>query len=150
MTHLYDIAGAKLLYPDGTIQHYGKWFTLDFHPFHVLRWQPADDPLAQQIRSFPDVTFACVAIRKVVWDDLKGLDEEYLNGYEDDDFCLRAKERGADVGLHPKMLATHLEAQTTGIDTANKAAQYERFKKIWVETGRIQWPLGVYQGYKNV
>lgn len=144
----YEVIGAKLLYPNQQIQHFGKWFTLDFAPFHVLRWQPADHPMAQMPRPFPDVTFACVAIKRAVWEALEGLDEGYKNGYEDDDFNMRARELGAQIGVHPKMLAIHREAQTTGLDTANKDVQWQRFKSIWVDTGRISWPLGIHQGWK--
>ncbi len=146
--HGFEIIGAKLLYPDDTIQHYGKWFTLDFYPFHVLRGQPKDHPMSMVPRKFPAVTFACVLVRKAIWDALGGLDEAFENGYEDDDFCLRAGEMGAICGVHPDALATHLEAQTTGKDDANKAAQWQKFKERWVDSGRIQWPLGMLQGWK--
>lgn len=144
----YDIIAAKLLYPNGTIQHYGKWFTLDLCPFHVLRYQPSEHPLAQMVRPFPDVTFACVAIRRTVWDGIGGLDENYRNGFEDDDYCLRSREQGAQIGVHPKMLAIHKEAQSTGLDHENKAAMFRLFSSIWIETGRISWPLGIHQGWK--
>ena len=145
----YEIIGSKLIYLDGHIQHYGKWFTLDWFPFHVLRYQPQDHPQSLAPRPFPDVTFAAVAIKKAIWDDLGGLDEQFVNGYEDDDYCLQARERGAQIGVHPGMLAIHLEAQTTGKDSANKEAQYLKFAKKWVETGRISWPLGVHQGWRS-
>lgn len=145
----YEVIGAKLLYPNGTIQHYGKFLTLDMVPFHVLRYQPADHSQAQQVRPFPDVTFACVAIKREIWEDLGGLDEGYQNGYEDDEFCFAARERGAQIGVHPGVLAIHLEAQTSGIDTANKAKQFERFHQKWIESGRCQWVLGVFQGWSN-
>ena len=149
----YEIIGAKLLYPakseqeQPTIQHTGKWFSLDFRPFHVLRFRPHDDPQSMQPRPYPCVTFACVAIKKLIWDELKGLDEGYINGYEDDDFNLRAREQGAQIGVHPGMLAFHLESQTSGLDRDNKDLQWLRFKQIWVDTGRIQFPLGMWQGW---
>lgn len=149
----FDIIGAKLLYPEShpkanTIQHYGKWFTLDWFPFHTLRFMPADHADAQAPKSFPDVTFACVFIKRSLWDALGGLCEDYVNGFEDDDFCLRARELGASIGVHPGVLAYHHESQTTGQDTANKEAQWRTFKSKWVDSGRIQWALGVYQGWR--
>lgn len=143
----FDLVGAKLLYgpgpQEGKIQHFGKWFTLDWVPFHVDRFQPADSEWASQIRQVPDVTFACCAIKRVVWETLGGLDEEFTNGYEDDDFNLRARERCAQIGVHPAMVATHLESQTTGLDNANKQAQMALFDRKWVETGRIRGAIGV-------
>lgn len=158
----YEVIGSKLLYPldykapasapaiaEGIhrLQHAGKMFTLDWRPFHILRYQPEDHPQAQQIRPFPNVTFAAVAIKREVWAGVGGLDESYQNGYEDDDFCLAAREGGAQIGVHPQMRAIHLEAQSTGLDTANKQAQFEKFHKKWIESGRIMWPLGVFQGW---
>lgn len=150
----YEIVGAKLLYPEGhahagQIQHTGKLYTLDYFPFHVLRYQPSDVPQSMTPRPFPSVTFACVAIKRVVWEALGGLDEGYINGFEDDHFCLAARERGAQIGVHPGMLAIHRENATTGKDDANKQAQYERFHSIWIETGRIAWPLGVFNGWRT-
>ena len=145
----YEIIGSKLLYPNGTIQHFGKWFTLDFYPFHVLRGQPATHEQAQQPRTVPAVTFAAVAIKREVWQGVGGLDESYTNGYEDDAFCLTAREQGAQIGVHPGMLATHLESQSTGQDTPNKQAMWRLFKEKWVYSGRIQWALGMLNGWRE-
>lgn len=145
----YEVIGSKLLYPNGTIQHFGKWFTLDFYPFHVLRRQPATHEKAQVPRAVPAVTFAAVAIKREVWEGVGGLDEAYTNGYEDDDFSMKAREMGAQIGVHPGMLATHLESQTTGPDTANKQAMWRLFKERWVYSGRIQWSLGIYAGWRE-
>ena len=146
----YDVLGAKLLYPDGKIQHYGKWFSLDWYPFHVLRHQPADHPQSLRPRAFPDVTFACAMVRKSLWDELGGLDESYINGFEDDDFCLKARDAGAAIGVHHLALATHWESQTTGQDNENKERQWRLFHREWVMSGRIQWALGMYQGWKFI
>jgi O-antigen biosynthesis protein len=148
VSHGYEIAGAKLLYPDRTIQHFGKWFTLDFYPFHVLRHQPEDTPEAMQPRPFPCVTAACMLVRRDIWEELDGMDEGYRNGFEDDDFCLRTKECGANIGVHPEALAIHLESQTTGMDNENKEVQYKRFREIWVNTGRISWATGMHVGWR--
>ncbi len=143
-----DVIGAKLLYPNGTIQHCGKMYTLDMFPFHVLRSNPADHPESMKLRRYPGVTFACVVIRRQLWDDLQGLDESFSNGYEDDDFCLRALELGAEVGVHPGAVALHMESATTGQDTDNKEAQWRKFQEKWVFTNRIAWPLGIMREWR--
>lgn len=153
-----DIVGAKLLYPPGRdalpdaprkIQHFGKWFTLDFFPFHVLRGMPETHEKAAGVMFCPDVTFAWAAVRREVWEKLGGLDEGYHGGFEDDDFCLRAKELGCLIGVHSGFLALHRESATTGQDNENKARQWARFSQEWVESGRIQWPLGMLQGWRS-
>lgn len=148
----YDIVGARLTYPDRRLQHRGKAFTLDMYPFHVDRFQRAlkEGEQPEDVRPFPAVTFAMVAIRANVWRGLDGLDEEFENGYEDDDFCLRAREAGAQIGVHPRFAATHLESQTTGRDNANKEAQWLKFKQRWVETDRIAGPIGVLPVWRSV
>ncbi len=144
----YDVFGAKLLYPNGTIQHCGKLYTMDMFPFHVLRGQPGDHPDANKMRKYPGVTFACVGIAKAVWDSIGGLDEEFTNGYEDDAFCLAAAELGADIGIHPAMSAIHHESQTTGQDNANKEAMWEKFREKWIFSNRITYPLGVIREWR--
>ncbi len=144
----FDVIGAKLLYPDGTIQHCGKLYTLDMFPFHVMRGLPGDSPESMQMRKYPSVTFACVAILKELWDDIGGLDEQFSNGYEDDDFCAATLERGGDIGVHPGCLATHLESQTTGQDNENKGLQWDKFREKWIFSNRLTYPLGVIREWR--
>jgi GT2 family glycosyltransferase len=47
------------------------------------------------------VTFACVLIPRPLYHELGGLDEAYRNGYEDCDFCLRARQAGRQVVYTP-------------------------------------------------
>lgn len=153
-----DIVGAKLVYPKKRddppdsphkLQHFGKWFSLDFYPFHVLRGLPETHERAQNIIFVPDVTFAFAAIRRDVWEKIGGLDESYPSGFEDDDLCLRAKEQGCLIGVHPGFSAVHLESATTGQDTDKKAVGWERFAEVWLDSGRVQWALGVFQGWRT-
>ncbi len=144
----FDVIGAKLLYPNGTIQHCGKMFTLDMFPFHVLRGMPGDHADSMKMRRYPGVTFACVAILHELWDAIGGLDEQFSNGYEDDDFCLASLERASDIGVHPAMLAIHHESQTTGQDTANKEINWKRFQEKWIFTNRISYPVGIVREWR--
>lgn len=103
------IAGAALFYPDGQIQHTGVF----------LRRDPAGRLEAYNRRSqakagpVPAVTGACLAIRRDVWDELGGFDESYVNGYEDVDLCLRAREAGHEVVLTAAQVV-HLESRSPG------------------------------------
>ena len=144
----WDMIGARLLYPDGRIQHTGKWFSLDFYPFHCLRGEPAEHKMAAEPHVYPGVTFALVGIKAGLWSNLGGLDEQFHNGYEDDDLCLRARAVGATIGVHPAFSAIHLESQTTGNDAANKAAMWQLFKAKWIDSGLVQTALGVWQGWR--
>ena len=138
-----DIVGTKLLYPNGTIQHYGIGFSRDYQPFHVSRGAAPHDWFIRENRVCPAVTFACVMISRKTWDDLGGLDEEYFYSYEDIDFCLRARETGAIVGVSAAAQAVHLESQTEG-RSANDGVNWVTFHRKWVANGRLYAALGVW------
>jgi GT2 family glycosyltransferase len=110
------IAGALLLYPDGSIQHAG----LDFEggePRHAFagQWpgEIADDLLAAP-RTCPAVTGACLAIRRSTWDELGGLEPIFARNYNDVDLCLRAAEAGFTTMITPHACLVHNESATRG------------------------------------
>jgi GT2 family glycosyltransferase len=104
----HDIVGAHLVYPDGGTQHSGVF----------LRREP-DGTLTAYNRKrpapsgeVPAVTGACLAIRRDVWDELGGFDESFVNGYEDVDLCLRARQAGHTVWFSAESNVVHLESQS--------------------------------------
>jgi GT2 family glycosyltransferase/glycosyltransferase involved in cell wall biosynthesis len=105
------IAGAKLLYEDGTIQHAGvavRQLDGDPYPFHVHLCAPADAPYVSRSRDVQMVTGACLLARR----DLARFDEAYVNGHEDLDLCLRAREAGFRIRYVPESVVVHLESRT--------------------------------------
>jgi len=104
------VVGAKLLFPDGTVQHAGVTICQDLHPRHVYAGFPADHPAVSRSRQFQIVTGACALFRRGVFDALGGLDESYRNGYEDVDFCLRAGSHGHEVHYCHESVLMHLES----------------------------------------
>jgi GT2 family glycosyltransferase/glycosyltransferase involved in cell wall biosynthesis/tetratricopeptide (TPR) repeat protein len=107
------IAGAKLLYANGRIQHAGIGFIGNV-PDHPHRHAPADAPEVNQFRELDMVTGACLMIRTELFWQLAGFDEAYRNGVEDIDLCLRVRAAGWKVVYQPKAVAFHLEGQTAG------------------------------------
>jgi GT2 family glycosyltransferase/glycosyltransferase involved in cell wall biosynthesis len=109
------IIGAKLLYPDGTLQHAG----MDKVRGH-LRWHhrfakwPGDHPQANQARDVWSVTGALYAVRREVLRRFGGFSTAYCTAYEDLDYCLRAWTYGVRVGYRPEVAAYHLEGGTRG------------------------------------
>lgn len=101
------ITGAALFYPDGGVQHAGVY--LDY-PGQVLTAHNVltDEPS----RSVEATTGACMAVRGETWMQLGGLDEQFRNGYEDVDFCLRAREQGWRVWYAAESHVVHLESQS--------------------------------------
>ncbi|MDR7435657.1 MAG: glycosyltransferase [Armatimonadota bacterium] len=110
--------GAKLLFPDGTIQHagiaIGKDLSAPIVPFHIYFRERADAPYVNREKDLQVVTGACMLVRRDVFLAFGGFDEAFKNGYEDVDFCLRLKEAGYRVVYTPKAEVIHLESQTPG------------------------------------
>ena len=137
------ITGFRLLYPNGLIQHAGVGFDQNGSPYNLWRNAPGEHPEAMKKRYPPAVTFASVLIPRAVWEELGGLDEKFVNAYEDVDCCLRAKEIGVPVVYRPEMWATHFEGQTPGRNDGVEAS-WRYWQEKWVATGRLWSALGVW------
>jgi GT2 family glycosyltransferase/glycosyltransferase involved in cell wall biosynthesis/Tfp pilus assembly protein PilF len=107
------VVGAKLLYPDGRVQHAGIGF-LNGIPDHPHRFAAADATEVNQFRELDMVTAACLLVSRSVFLHLRGFDEVFQNGVEDIDLCLRVRATGQKVVYEPKAVLHHLEGQTSG------------------------------------
>lgn len=130
--------GAKLLYPDNTIQHVGIALLKCFDPgemggpFHVFSSLEADDPCyfrrASLIQDVSAVTGACLLTKKRLFDELGGLDESFRVAFNDVDFCLRIRQAGYLVVFDPEAVLYHYESITRGADDAASGSEnYARF-----------------------
>ncbi len=130
--------GAKLLYPDGTIQHAGValadcWDHDPLLGFNLFAREKADYPLANQRRVYQAVTAACMLARKTHFDQVGGFDEGYWNGYEDVDLCLRFQERGWLTVYEPASVVMHHESQSGPERFRRVTENVERFHRRWLE-----------------
>ncbi|MBT3346353.1 MAG: glycosyltransferase [Gemmatimonadetes bacterium] len=107
------VVGARLLYPDGTVQHAGIEL-VEGVPDHVLRGVAADDPRVTGQRDLDMVTGACLMIRRDLFAQIGGFDAQFVNGVEDVDLCLRARQQGYRVVYCGDAVVDHHEAQTMG------------------------------------
>ncbi len=139
------IAGAKLVYGDGTLQHAGlallagpvsRWW-------HVHRRLPATLEDANVRRDFLAVTGAALMIRRSVFDALGGFDTRYTNGWEDVDLCLRTWCLGLRVLYEPRAVIKHLESATLGRKHDDRDNE-QSFIGRWSEhlTDAPRYPLG--------
>ncbi|WP_428570692.1 glycosyltransferase family 2 protein [Pseudodesulfovibrio sp.] len=126
------VAGAKLLYPDGTVQHAGVCVNRWNIPYHVFLGAAPDDPLVSGRRAFPMVTGACMAVRREEFLALGGFDEGYVNGHEDVDLCLRYAEAGLRSVYRPDSVVTHHESQSEG-RMAHCRANTQRTLDRWLD-----------------
>lgn len=112
--------GAKLLYPDGTIQHAGVVLGIGGvagHAFKGLRLSenaPTYFNLADVVRNCSAVTGACMMVPRRVFAEVEGFDERFRVAFNDVDFCLRLRERGYLVVYTPLALLYHHESATRG------------------------------------
>ena len=125
--------GARLLYPDGTIQHAGVVIGLGGIAGHVLRGLPADQPgyasMAIQTRNCSVVTGACMMVRRDVFSSVGGFDEELPVAFNDVDFCLRLREQGYLVVYEPLAELVHHESRSRG--HTDDLAEGKRIVERW-------------------
>ena len=121
--------GAKLLYPDGRIQHAGVVAGLGGVAGHAHRFARADDPgylgRLRHVHDVSAVTAACLVIRRAVFEAVGGLDEELTVAFNDVDFCLRVREAGFRNLWTPFAELVHHESVSRGSDiTPAKARRF--------------------------
>ncbi|RJO61532.1 glycosyltransferase, partial [candidate division WS5 bacterium] len=108
------IAGSKLLFPDGLVQHAGVAISNDHIPRPIYYREGADRPYVNKRREFKAVTAACMAINKEVFKEVRGFDEKYINGMEDVDLCLKVFHEGYKVIYCPQSVVVHHESISSG------------------------------------
>ena len=123
--------GARLLYPNGTVQHGGVICGILGIAGHAHRDLPQGEHgyfgRARLIQSVSAVTAACLVIRKSIYEEVGGLDEANLKvAFNDVDFCLRISEAGYRNVWTPYAELTHHESATRGVE--NSPEKQQRFQ----------------------
>lgn len=113
--------GAKLWYPDGTLQHGGVIVGLGGVAGHahwgIGRHDPGYFGRAVLTQVLSAVTAACLVVRKSVYEQVNGLDETHLKiAFNDVDFCLKLTEAGYRNIWTPYAEMYHHESATRGAD----------------------------------
>ncbi|GAC1403313.1 MAG: hypothetical protein NVSMB64_04820 [Candidatus Velthaea sp.] len=112
------IAGARLLFPNDTIQHAGvivgpsRFGAEGFGPYHFAAGAPGAHPQVMKPTDFAAVTGACLATPRELFLELGGFDEVYWNGYEDVDYCFKVGARGLRIVYEPRSVLYHFESQS--------------------------------------
>lgn len=109
----FGIVGCKLLYPDHTIQHAGIAFSSS-KVHHIYRNFHYCHPVVNKQRDFQAVTAACMLVPRQLFLSISGFDESFINGFEDLDFCFRARSKGYKVTYTPDPIVIHHESKTPG------------------------------------
>ncbi|WP_421658643.1 glycosyltransferase family 2 protein [Leptothermofonsia sp. ETS-13] len=105
--------GAKLLFPDGRIQHAGV-MVLDGNAGHAFHGADGDHPgyFCSNVvnRNYLGVTAACLMMRSELFFQLGGMDEQFPLNYNDVDLCLKAHQAGYRNVVTPYVQLIHYES----------------------------------------
>ena len=129
------VVGAKLLYPDMTVQHAGVVTNLG-NPEHVRRGRPRDDPgyffSTCSVRNFSAVTGACMMTRSDLYRRLGGYNQALAISYNDVDYCFKVRESGLTAVYAPKAELIHFESQsrTPNLELAEAAYFHRRWARM--------------------
>lgn len=123
--------GAKLFYPDDTLQHGGVILGLGGIAGHAQLGAPGHAPGYQNrlnlTHNLSCVTAACLATRKDVYEAIGGFREQDLTvAFNDVDFCIRLREAGYRIVWTPRAALYHLESASRGHDTTPEKQERSR------------------------
>jgi O-antigen biosynthesis protein len=125
--------GAKLLYPDRTIQHAGVALGMGGFAGHPFRGMAGDDPgpggLLAVARNCSAVTGACLMIRRDLFLTLGGFDPELREAFNDVDLCLRAGEAGHRTVWTPHASLLHHESASRC--PVHPRSELRRARTLW-------------------
>jgi glycosyltransferase involved in cell wall biosynthesis len=114
------MVGARLWYPNGTIQHGGVILGAGGIAGHAYiglrRGEPGYFARANLAQNVSAVTAACAVVRREVYLQLGGLDEKLAVTFNDIDFCLRLREAGYWIVWTPHADLIHHESSSRGFD----------------------------------
>ncbi|MGU5731246.1 glycosyltransferase [Aeromonas jandaei] len=124
--------GAKLLYPNDTVQHAGVILGLGGIAGHAHLGLHRDDPgyfgRASLVQNYIAVTAACLVVKKSIYQEVGGLNEVHFSvAFNDVDFCIRVHDAGYRNVWTPFAELYHHESATRGNDMSPD--KVERFKR---------------------
>ena len=145
--------GAKLYYPDDTIQHAGVIMGINGSAGHSHKGYPraAVGDLYRLVtaQDYMAVTGACLMTKTALYRAAGGLDEErFAVAYNDVDYCLKLWQQGLHNVFTPRAEAYHHESKSCGLDTTpENAARYAQEKANFY--AKYQAYIDQYDPYYN-
>ena len=114
------IVGAKLLYNDHTVQHAGVLVGAGGLADHVFKGIHEDDPgyMGRAISSqdVSAVTAACLLVKRSVYEEVGGLEDEFQVAFNDVDFCLKVRKAGYLIVYDSDVKLFHYESKSRGME----------------------------------
>ena len=136
------VVGAKLYFADHLVQHAGILVGVRGALAHANQDFSAkrEGYLARAVRpgNFSAVTGACQMVRRDVFEQVGGYNEEFAVGFNDADFCLRVWEAGYRTIFTPYAELYHYEFTSRGREEANekKLRRWKREQALFMQ----RWP----------
>ena len=134
--------GAKLYYPDDTIQHAGVVLGLGGIAGHIMCRASREDPgyfgRMISVQEISAVTAACMMVKKSEFDSVKGFDETFQVAFNDIDLCMKFRASGKKIVFTPYAELYHYESKSRGLeDTPEKQFRFDkevkRFQEKWAQ-----------------
>lgn len=127
------IVGAKLYYPDETIQHAGVTISGGVAG-HLGRHLPRNDwgyfALLDAQRELSAVTAACMLTKRSIFESVGGFTEKLQVAFNDVDYCLKVREQGQRVIFTPEVELYHYESISRGADNISMERQVRFHKEV--------------------
>ncbi len=134
--------GAKLYYPDDTIQHAGVVLGLGGIAGHIMCRASREDlgyfGRMISVQEISAVTAACMMVKKSEFDSVKGFDETFQVAFNDIDLCMKFRAAGKKIVFTPYAELYHYESKSRGLeDTPEKQFRFDkevkRFQEKWAQ-----------------
>jgi len=128
------MAGARLLYPNGSQQEAGGIIWRDGSAWNYGNRDDPRKPEYSYVRETDYISGAAIMLPRAIWDRLGGFDEHFTPAYcEDSDLAFRVRDAGLKVVYHPEACIIHYEGISHGTDTASgvKAHQIVNTTKLF-------------------
>lgn len=132
------VVGARLLYPDNTIQHAGVIMGLGGIANHAfVNLQKEDGGYFNRVFTSYDVsavTGACLMVKRSIYEEVGGLDPVFKVAYNDIDLCMKIRRLNYLIVYDPHALFYHYESKSRGVeDTPEKVERFNNEIKIFEE-----------------
>ncbi|MBK6863100.1 MAG: glycosyltransferase [Ideonella sp.] len=142
------MAGAKLLYPNGSLQEAGGIVWGSGDPWNYGRNGNPRDPKYNYTRQVDYISGACIMLPTALWQELGGFDEHFAPAYfEDTDLAFRVRDRGLKTVYAPLAQVIHFEGISSGTSVASGTKRFQqinkpKFKNRWAAAFRGNGAVG--------